>query len=275
VFNDAFLRNYSWSVVHSFLILFISLPTNTLYVLQSSFARYMSGQGFETWILEVRGAGLSLQGSNSKDIEQSANAKSEKMEAASEIVTATNGTMASNKELNNISCTVSEPEIPPVLNGVETENVAIKGDLTRLATVWDESKLVARLTETFMFLSERVSGFLSESQSRVMFSKFLDQISKLLVDSQLYEQFNEVRAKLSTLFETKQNSGITSQITDLSQKLVNIIEEGQLSVSPPLYDLQARFTSTIEDFQKQLDLIVKYDWDFDNYLEEDVPAAVR
>ncbi|QCE08578.1 polyhydroxyalkanoate synthase [Vigna unguiculata] len=242
---------------------------------ESSFARYMSGQGFETWILEVRGAGLSLQGSNSKDIEQSANAKSEKMEAASEIVTATNGTMASNKELNNISCTVSEPEIPPVLNGVETENVAIKGDLTRLATVWDESKLVARLTETFMFLSERVSGFLSESQSRVMFSKFLDQISKLLVDSQLYEQFNEVRAKLSTLFETKQNSGITSQITDLSQKLVNIIEEGQLSVSPPLYDLQARFTSTIEDFQKQLDLIVKYDWDFDNYLEEDVPAAIE
>lgn len=242
---------------------------------ESSFARYMSGQGFETWILEVRGAGLSLQGSNSKDIEQSANAMSEKMEAASEIATATNGAMASNKELNNISCTVSETQIPPVLNGVETENVAIKGDLTRLATVWDESKLVARLTETFMFLSERVSGFLSESQSRVMFSKFLDQISKLLVDSPLYEQFNDVRGKLSTLFETKENSGITSQITDLSQRLVNIIEEGQLSVSPPLYDLQARFTSTIEDFQKQLDLIVKYDWDFDNYLEEDVPAAVR
>ncbi|XP_047181260.1 uncharacterized protein LOC124847746 [Vigna umbellata] len=242
---------------------------------ESSFARYMSGQGFETWILEVRGAGLSLQGSNSKDIEQSANAMSEKMEAASEIATGTNGAMASNKELNNISCTVSEPQIPPVLNGVETENVAIKGDLTRLATVWDESKLVARLTETLMFLSERVSGFLSESQSRVMFSKFLDQISKLLVDSPLYEQFNEVRGKLSTLFETKQNSGITSQITDLSQRLVNIIEEGQLSVSPPLYDLQARFTSTIEDFQKQLDLIVKYDWDFDNYLEEDVPAAIE
>jgi hypothetical protein len=39
--------------------------------------------------------------------------------------------------------------------------------------------------------------------------------------------------------------------------------------------LQERLSSTIEDFQKQLDLIVKYDWDFDNYLEEDVPAAVR
>lgn len=239
---------------------------------ESSFARYMSGQGFETWILEVRGAGLSLQGSNSKYIEQSAHAMSEKMEIASE--SATNGAVASNKELNNSSCAVSKPEISAP-NGVETENVEINGELTRLATVWDESKLVARLTETFMFLSERVSGFLSEGQSKVMFAKFLDQISKLLVDSPLYEQFNEVRGKLSTLFETKQNSGITSQITDLSQKLVNIIEEGQLSVSPPLIDLQARFTSTIEDFQKQLDLLVKYDWDFDHYLEEDVPAAME
>ena len=234
----------------------------------------MSGQGFETWILEVRGAGLSVQGSNSKDIEQSANAMSEKMEAASESATATNGAVASNKELNSIYCAVAEAEIS-TRNEVETENVAIKGDLTRLGTVWDESKLVARLTETLMFLSERVSGFLSESQSRVMFTKFLDQISKLLVDSPLYEQYNEVREKLSTLFETKQNAGITSQITDLSQKLVNIIEEGQLSVSPQLFDLQARFTSTIEDFQKQLDLMVKYDWDFDHYMEEDVPAAVR
>ncbi|KHN06698.1 hypothetical protein glysoja_021244 [Glycine soja] len=241
---------------------------------ESSFARYMSSQGFETWILEVRGAGLSVQGSNSKDIEQSADAMSEKMEAASESATATNGAVASNKELNNIYCAVSEPEISTP-NGVETENVAIKGDLTRLGTVWDESKLVARLTETLMFLSERVSGFLSESQSRVMFAKFLDQISKLLVDSPLYEQYNEVREKLSTLFETKQNAGITSQITDLSQKLVNIIEEGQLSVSPQLFDLQARFTSTIEDFQKQLDLMVKYDWDFDHYMEEDVPAAIE
>ncbi|CAJ1977479.1 unnamed protein product [Sphenostylis stenocarpa] len=241
---------------------------------ESSFARYMSGQGFETWTLEVRGAGLSLPASNSKDVGQVANAMSEKMEAASESATATNGAVASNKELNNISSAVSEPQISAP-NGVEIENAAIKGDLTRLATAWDESKLVARLSETFMFLSERVSGFLSESQSRVMFAKFLDQISKLLVDSPLYEQFNEIRGKLSTLYETKQNSGFTSQITDLSQKLVKIIEEGQLSVSPPLFDLQARFTSTIEDFQKQLDLMVKYDWDFDHYLEEDVPAAIE
>lgn len=241
-------------------------------MLQSSFARYMSGQGFETWILEVRGAGLSLQGSNSKDIEQSAHAMSEKMEDALE--STINGAVSSKTELNNISCAVSEPDIT-ASKGDETKNVAGNGDLNRLATVWDESKLVARLSETFMRLSERVSGFLSESQSKVMSAKLLDQISKLLVDSPLYEQFNEVRGKLATLLETRQNSGITSQITDLSQKLVDIIEAGQLSVSPPLFDLQTRFTSTVEDFQKQLDLVVKYNWDFDHYLEEDVPAAVR
>ncbi|KAG4128964.1 hypothetical protein ERO13_D09G051300v2 [Gossypium hirsutum] len=31
----------------------------------------------------------------------------------------------------------------------------------------------------------------------------------------------------------------------------------------------------LKDMQKQLDLISKYDWDFDNYLEEDVPAAME
>lgn len=232
----------------------------------------MSGQGFETWVLEVRGAGLSVQESNSKDIEQSAHAMSSKMEDMLE--NATTGPMSSKMELDNISGTVSKP-YSSASEGVETENVAVIGDLAKLATAWDESKLVAKLSETLTRLSERVSGFLGESQAKVMSAKLLDQISKLLVDSPLYEQFNEVRGKLATLLETRQNSGITSQITDLSEKLVNIIEAGQLSVSPPLFDLQARFTSTIEDFQKQLDLMVKYNWDFDHYLEEDVPAAVR
>lgn len=232
----------------------------------------MSGQGFETWILEVRGAGLSLQGSNSKDIEQSAHAVSEKMEDMLE--SATNGSMSSQEELNIISCAASEPDIS-ASKEVEIENVAVNGDLAKLATVWDESKLVSRLTETFMRLSERVSGFRSESQLKLMSSEFLDQISKLLVDSPLYEQFNEIRGKLANLLEVRQDSGISGQIHDLSEKLVNIIEAAQLSVSPPLFDLQSRFTSTLEDFQKQLDLIVKYNWDLDHYLEEDVPAAVR
>lgn len=56
---------------------------------------------------------------------------------------------------------------------------------------------------------------------------------------------------------------------------MSFIEDGQLPAKPQFYNFQERFSSSLEDFLKQLDLIVKYDWDFDHYLEEDLPAAVR
>ena len=37
------------------------------FLFQSSFARYMSAQGFDTWTLEVRGAGLSMHTGNSEE----------------------------------------------------------------------------------------------------------------------------------------------------------------------------------------------------------------
>ncbi|XP_024024861.1 uncharacterized protein LOC21400329 [Morus notabilis] len=265
---------------------------------ECSFARYMSGQGFDTWILEVRGAGLSVHGSNTKEIKQSTHAKSEQMEAVSETATKRAFTKeikqsayAKSEQMEAVSETVtkgafsSKHQSNNVFNGWASENYTVEGedtdiliseeDIKTLATVWDESKLVNRVTETFMRLSERLSGFLSDGQSKIMSAKFFDQISKLLVDSQLSERFNEVREKILNLLEARQNSGIAGQINELSQRLVNIIEEGQRSVSPPLFDLQERFSSTLEDFQKQLDLIVKYDWDFDNYLEQDVPAVIE
>ncbi|XP_010266693.1 PREDICTED: uncharacterized protein LOC104603357 isoform X2 [Nelumbo nucifera] len=160
---------------------------------ESSFARYMASQGFDTWILEVRGAGLSKQ-----------------------------------KQDRTVN--------PIVL--VDSKITAIKGN--RKETIRDDSQLVEKLTETFTRLSERLSGFLNEG-----------------------------------LLEARKNSAISSHIKDLSQRLVNIIGEGQRSVSPQLFDLHERFWTMIEDFQKQLDLIVKFDWDFDNYLEEDVPTAME
>ncbi|KAB2035560.1 hypothetical protein ES319_D04G160500v1 [Gossypium barbadense] len=221
----------------------------------------MSGQGFDTWILEVRGAGLSVQGSNFKEIKESANAVSEQMEAVAKGVT--NG-VSPVQQPNNVSDTLSDSEISH-----------FGQDSIGIATAWDESKLVSKLTEILMRLSERLSGFLSDGQSMLISAKLFDQISSLLEGSQLSDRFEEVRANLSNLLEKQQNSGVTSQIRDLSQRLVNIIEEGQRSVSPQFIDMQERLSSTIEDFQKQLDLIVKYDWDFDHYLEEDVPAAME
>ncbi|KAG4149156.1 hypothetical protein ERO13_D05G324400v2 [Gossypium hirsutum] len=228
---------------------------------ESSFARYMSGQGFDTWILEFRGAGLSVQASNLKELKQSADAVSEQIEAIAK----------------SVANEVSPQKQPTGVSGYlsDSEFYFLREDSIGIGTAWDEAKLVAELTEIFMRLSERLSGFLSESQSRLISTKLLDQISKLLEDSQLSERFEEVRIKLANVLEKQQNSVIASQIRDLSQRLVNIIEGGQRSVSPQFIDIQERLSSTIEDFQKQLDLIVKYDWDFDHYLEEDVPAAME
>jgi len=76
------------------------------------------------------------------------------------------------------------------------------------------------------------------------------------------------------LLEGGKNSAIVGQIKDFNRRLRAIIE-GQQLFPAQILELQDRFSTTLEEFQKQLQLIVKYDWDFDHYLEEDVPAAVR
>ncbi|XP_057530136.1 uncharacterized protein LOC130808696 isoform X2 [Amaranthus tricolor] len=228
---------------------------------ESSFARYMSGQGFDTWILEVRGAGLSTHSTYSKDIEQSAHEISSRMEFAVE--------KAKNAVHAGYTSDVEDWAL------IDADVPAINGAPLTAATVWDESELVTKLTETFMRLSQRLSGFLNEGQSRIMSAKLFDQLQKLLEDSQLLDRFNEIREKLSGLLESNDNSSVANQITDLSQRLVNVFEEGQRSVSPQFFDLQARFFTVIEEFQKQLDLMVKYVWDLDHYLEEDIPAVME
>ncbi|XP_037413729.1 uncharacterized protein LOC119276699 isoform X3 [Triticum dicoccoides] len=80
--------------------------------------------------------------------------------------------------------------------------------------------------------------------------------------------------KFLGLMELPQTSAIYDQISQLSQRLVKILGEGQQNVSPRLFGWQERLSATIEDLQKQLELIISYDWDFDHYLEEDVPAAI-
>ncbi|CAA7049403.1 unnamed protein product [Microthlaspi erraticum] len=223
-----------------------------------SFARHMSAQGFETWILEVRGAGLSTRVSDLKDVQDSAHKLSHEIESTARA--AATGASSADQE-----------RATDAVGSAPASDVSVVGE----ASSWDESKLVARLTATFMRLSERLSGFLSEGQSVFMSAKLFDKIAMLLQDSQLFERFSEIRSKLLSLIESRQNSGLGNQIRELTQRLVDLLDDGQKSVSPQLIDLQERLTSTIEDFQKQLDLIIQYDWDFDNYLEEDVPAAIE
>ncbi|MQM06119.1 hypothetical protein Taro_038940 [Colocasia esculenta] len=228
----------------------------------ASFARYMSSQGFDTWIVEVRGAGLSTLSDNSKASEQTP--------TGSKVYNSTESI-----DVNGKASAVPEQQCLGVQqsNFPKQESV-IRSNKENLPT-WDEPLLVAKLTDAFMRLSERLSGYINESQLRTISAKFFDRMSKLLEDARLSGRFDEVQEKISSLLEAGQNSAVSSQIRDLSERLVDIIEEGQRSVSPQLFDLQERLSATIEDFQKQLDLIVTYNWDFDDYLEEDIPAAIE
>ncbi|KAJ0823327.1 putative serine aminopeptidase, S33, alpha/Beta hydrolase [Helianthus annuus] len=228
---------------------------------ESSFARHMCEHGFDTWILEVRGSGLSMQETNRKQIEQSAHEISNQMEAASATGTR-NAQFAPQPSNNN--------ETAPT----ESETVITTQQPISLPTVFPESVIVTKLTETFITLSARASDFVSESQPRLISAKLFDQFSKLVGESFIAKRFNEIKEKISSFLEVKHDSGVASQIRDSSQKLVNILEEGQRTVSSPLFDLQERLTIIMEGLQKQVDLIGKFDWDFDHHLEEDVPAAM-
>ncbi|KAI4347216.1 hypothetical protein L6164_008048 [Bauhinia variegata] len=73
------------------------------------------------------------------------------------------------------------------------------------------------------------------------------------------------------LLEAGRNSSIASQISDLNRRLQTIIEEAQRLLFPrQVLNLQELLSAAQEEFQK-----LKYDWDFDHYLEEDVPAAME
>ncbi|KAL5721985.1 hypothetical protein ACHQM5_005558 [Ranunculus cassubicifolius] len=234
---------------------------------ESSFARHMSKQGFDTWILEVRGAGLSTRGTEADKIAESVESGSISDVARSSDNGATNGTLSVEQQSNSNST-----------SSAEADTSVVKRDDEIARTVIDESQLVAKLTDTLMLLSERLADFMNEGQLRVVSDKLLIQISRLLADARLLERFNQIGEKISSLLEARQKSAISAQVRELSQRLVSLVEDSQRSVSevpPQLLDLQERFAATLDVFQKQLDLIVHYDWDFDNYLEEDVPAAME
>ncbi|KAL2605718.1 hypothetical protein GLYMA_09G180200v4 [Glycine max] len=180
---------------------------------ESSFARYMSAQGFDTWILEVRGAGLSTLGDSLEEDEECL------------------------KNFSKIDSVIND-DIGESSASFVSEVPHMKTRGSEVVTKYEEMQLMTRFMEILTRISERLAGFLN-----------------------------------GDLLEG-QNSAIAGQIKDFNRRLRAIIE-GQLLFPAKILELQDRFAANLEEFQKQLELMVKYDWDFDHYLEEDVPAAME
>ncbi|KAI4302565.1 hypothetical protein MLD38_038294 [Melastoma candidum] len=159
----------------------------------SSFARHMCAQGFDTWTMEVRGAGLSTRVVDFKDISTT-----------------------------------------PTSN-LLSENLASHKNYD------GQQGVIASQTQSF-------SG---QDSSETLTKRDLIPVSE------------------------DNNSGIVSQLRDLSRRLLDIIEESQKMVPLPFTTLRERFVSTIEEFHDRLDVIDSYDWDLDDYLEDDLPAVIN
>ncbi|KAK7314600.1 hypothetical protein VNO77_33127 [Canavalia gladiata] len=190
---------------------------------EHSFARYMSAQGFDTWTLEVRGAGLSTLGDSLEEDKECFKNISEFDTAIDDGIGKSSASSARALGFKNLGASVVS-EVPDV-----------KRRGSGVVTKYEELRLTTRLMEIFTRISDRLTGFLN---------------GNLLVEGP--------------------NSAIIGQIKDFNRKLQAIIESQQL-LPAQILELQDRFTATLEEFQKQL----KYDWDFDHYLEEDVPATME
>eukprot|EP00252_Welwitschia_mirabilis_P011877 TRINITY_DN2639_c0_g1_i1.p1 TRINITY_DN2639_c0_g1~~TRINITY_DN2639_c0_g1_i1.p1 ORF type:complete len:528 (+),score=104.89 TRINITY_DN2639_c0_g1_i1:306-1889(+) len=198
------------------LLLLSGLGTNAIgYDLapEASFARYMSDQGFDTWILEVRGAGLSKrkgEATSTDAVRESAISKKFMDESIDSGI------------LNPASDKSSlEIDIHPEDKTSEVVDMVNAG--------MEKSEWEARLSEMFLQVSE----------------------------------------KLSYLWKEGQDSVLASGIARLSKTQHTV---------PQISDLQERLQSAKDNIFKHLELIQQseqYNWDFDNYLQEDLPAAMN
>lgn len=225
---------------------------------QASFARHMSMQGFDTWIVEVRGAGLSMRGSELAEAKTKSDITPDR----------------SLGESSTAKASVAVPDGNMPTSESQISEVPVITDKNMVgASISEEPQLVKNLSNALARLGETFSGYVKDSRLKNIADSFFDRVSELAPDASL-ASLEEVSEKILSLLELPQTSVISDQISNLSQRLVKILGEGQQSVSPKLFGWQEHLSTTIEDLQKQLELIISYDWDFDHYLEEDVPAAV-
>ncbi|ONM04966.1 Uncharacterized conserved protein UCP031088 alpha/beta hydrolase [Zea mays] len=177
----------------------------------ASFARHMSSQGFDTWIVEVRGAGLSM-----REYDDSTPSGSVTFEDVSS-------------------------GIQPLNSTFEATSIQSSGGY---ASDCDDLGIVA----------------LDEPPLLAELSNFFDRISKLMEEAVVNGNFHEITEKVSVLSEMVESSTIIGPVREESLRLLKNFQD-QL-------DSWERFVAT------QMDLTSEYNWDFDHYLEEDIPAAV-
>lgn len=119
----------------------------------------MSSEGFDTWILEFRGAGLSAE-VRPEEIKQGVDVVSVQINSTTEAET--NGSNSGEQRLNVTADTARSQQINP--NSLAQSKVSAGRGRTEMVTEADESQFLTNFTENFMRLSEKLSSLLNEGQ---------------------------------------------------------------------------------------------------------------
>ncbi|CAK9867454.1 unnamed protein product [Sphagnum jensenii] len=266
-----------------------------------SLARYLSGAGFDTWILEVRGAGLSkrrgeptaaelgsVDGVPSRAVEDTL--------VSSTIKSATKVSSHMEKHIDKTNEGRDE-------NGVALENDStVSGGSTRSASTAHESTMAVEekigpstTDAAIMAIKQKEEASAKDEPAKTWNSSMVLQVSEkykhLLQVDQLWpfssksikkisslwtEQIGKLHERLASILTGRtSDSLLMTQISSVTKTVTHLLEEGQRTMSPSFSNLQDRLNTTVGSVQEMIELSRKYDWDFDNYLEEDVPAAME
>ena len=138
---------------------------------QVSLARHLSAAGFDTWILEVRGAGLSKREGEptSSELGGSDGALTGAVQDAFVRATLKSATNQASKNANG---TIENDAKKQGVMMSDSKEVALNGNKTPV----EEETAASRLTSTIVQISERLRGLVSEGQSRILSARFIEQV---------------------------------------------------------------------------------------------------
>ena len=138
---------------------------------QVSLARHLSAAGFDTWILEVRGAGLSKREGEptSSELGGKDGALTGAVQDAFVRATLKSATDQASKNANS---TIENDAKKQGAMMSDSKEVAPNGNKTPA----EEETAASRLTSTIVQISERLRGLVSEGQSRILSARFIEQV---------------------------------------------------------------------------------------------------
>jgi hypothetical protein len=167
---------------------------------QVSLARYLSGAGFDTWILEVRGAGLSKREGEPTSSELGGTSRSftgaiQDAFVKATVKTATNrrATTEEKKQRSSLQGIVEAVQKSADAQGItsvkKVNDESVLGQETKAMekvddSLQDEETMATRLTNSVLQLSQKLSGLVSEGQSQLLSAKFIEKVS-IRTESQL------------------------------------------------------------------------------------------